>query len=108
MIKKELEVKILEIDEINVISRLENLGAVKTFDGTILADFYKNPDGLKLRLRQMGERNILTFKVIQTNIEVIQNDEIEISFDSYEGMTQVLMAIGFSDWFWVRGKIAAF
>ncbi len=95
---QEIEVKILEIDVEKITAKLIELGAVKVFDGAIYADFFKNKDGQKLRLRKMDGANILTFKKVISSSKIMQNEEIEISFDDYEGMKQLLNELGFSQY----------
>jgi len=98
MKQQELEVKILEIDTEKVTSILKSLGAVETFSGTISADFFKNSTGLKLRLRRMDGGNVLTYKIVQASTDIMQNEEIEVIFDNYEGMKQVLLVSGFEQY----------
>lgn len=98
MSKQELEIKILEIDTDKVTSTLKLLGAVEIFNGTIAADFFKNTTGVKLRLRRMDGKNILTYKIVQASTAIMQNEEIEVIFDNYDGMKQVLLASGFEQY----------
>lgn len=95
MTHQEIEVKILEIDVGKVISTLNSLKAEKIFDGKIFADFYKNKDGLKLRIRRIEGINIITYKKAVSSEGIRHNEEIEISFDDYEGMNQLLIQLGF-------------
>lgn len=95
MSQAEYEVKILEIDFVSIRKRLCLLGALEIFNGHIAADFFRNSSGQKIRLRKMGGRNILTHKIAHPTIGVLGNEEIEIVFDNYEGMVQLLMASGF-------------
>ncbi len=91
----EVEVKILEIDQAKVIATLHAVGAKMLFEGEISADFFRNDLGMKLRLRQMGDQNILTYKVAHLHPDVLQNTEVEVVCDTYEGMKQILLAAGF-------------
>ncbi len=91
----EVEVKILEIDQAKVTATLQSVGASVVFEGEILADFFRNDLGVKLRLRQMGDKNILTYKVAHLHPDALQNTEIEVVCDNYEGMKQILLAAGF-------------
>jgi len=64
----EIEVKVLEINRLEVEKRLSVLGANKVFDGKIHALYYDLPDrrlrtdGLTLRLRMEGAKAVLTLK----------------------------------------------
>lgn len=98
MSHQELEVKILEIDQEKVTSLLKKLGAVEVFNDTIVADFFKNAAGVKLRLRRMGGKNILTYKIVQASSAIMQNEEIEVVFDNYDGLKQVLLVSGFEQY----------
>ncbi|HMT01350.1 MAG TPA: class IV adenylate cyclase [Candidatus Absconditabacterales bacterium] len=91
----ELEVKILKIDKDAMIAKVESFGAQKIFDDTIVADFYKNADGKKLRFRKYGAENILTYKEkIQTET-LMENLEYEVVIDDYETFEKMLVALGF-------------
>ena len=98
MNKQEFEVKVLEIDEERVKIKLKSLGAVEIFNGHIAANFFKNAEGLKLRLRRMDDKNVLTYKVRQTHEAIMHNEEEEVVFDNYEGMKQILLASGFKQY----------
>ncbi len=95
MAHQEIEIKILEIDVAKVISTLNALKANKIFDGKIFADFFKNKDGIKLRIRRIDGKNIMTFKKPISSAGIRHNEEIEISFDDYDGMVQLLAQLGF-------------
>jgi|GEM_PF-2650331 len=49
----EIEVKILGIDGESIRRKLEVMGAQKKFEGTIVAHFFRGPNGKKIRLRRM-------------------------------------------------------
>ncbi|MDD2487801.1 MAG: class IV adenylate cyclase [Candidatus Gracilibacteria bacterium] len=93
---KEVEIKILEIDKEQVIAKLEELGAIKMFEGTVCNDFFGNDSGKKIRLRKMGEDNILTYKEWIDEPGVKSQNEYEIKFDDYENIIHILQGIGFS------------
>lgn len=95
MSQSEYEVKILEIDFERIKYRLQSLGAVEVFNGHIAADFFKNAQGMKLRLRKMDGKHVMTYKIAQPNDLIKHNEEIEVSFDNYEGMKVMLLAAGF-------------
>ncbi len=98
MSQQEFEVKVLEIDRGKVTSTLKQLGAVEVFNDMIAADFFKNATGIKLRLRRMGGQNILTYKILQASTDIKHNEEVEVVFDNYDGMKQVLLASGFEQY----------
>ena len=92
---KEIEVKILEIDKDSLVRKLESLGAIKIFEGGVDAEFFTNREGKKVRLRKMGNENILTYKERIEMPEAKYNNEYEISFDHYENLVSILRGIGF-------------
>jgi len=92
---KELEVKILEIDKKSTITKLEKLGAVKTFDDKIVAEFFLNQEKKKIRLRKKWDKNILTYKIKNIAQNINSNTEYEITFDNYENMVSILTNIWF-------------
>ncbi len=100
---KELEVKILEIDKEIIISKLQSLGATKTFEGQIIADFFINDEWKKIRLRKKDNRNIITYKIKQHNESINQNIEYETNFDNHENMIEILKNIGFRK-YWNSSK----
>ena len=95
MSQYECEVKILEVDTESIKNRLHSLGVREIFNGHIVADFFRNSNGKKIRLRKMAGNNVLTYKIAYSTNTVLQNEEIEVVFDNYEGMVQVLLASGF-------------
>lgn len=88
----EIELKILEI---NVSKVIEQLPAKKSFEGEISAEFFLNPDGKKIRLRKLLNKNILTYKIIHSDDEAIKNKEIEIEFNNYKKTARLLKLLGF-------------
>ena len=95
MSQYEYEVKILEIDTESIKNRLHSLGVREIFNGHIVADFFRNSNGKKIRLRKMAGNNVLTYKIAYSTNTVLQNEEIEVVFDNYEGMVQVLPTTNF-------------
>lgn len=95
MNKQEIEVKILEIDVAAVLAKLEHLGAVKIFDHEISSDFFRNQDDMKLRIRSMDDKNILTYKKRKLSKEVLHNEEIEVIVDDAISLQQIILAAGF-------------
>lgn len=95
MNKQEIEVKILAVNVASVLAKLELLGATKVFEGEIAADFFRNQDEMKLRIRSMDNKTILTYKKRQLSEEVLHNEEIEVIVDDAIGLQQILLAAGF-------------
>jgi adenylate cyclase class IV len=59
----------------------------------IVADFYINADGKKLRFRRYAGKNILTYKEkIQTET-LMENLEYEVKIDDYETFENMLVAL---------------
>jgi adenylate cyclase class 2 len=93
---QELEIKLLEIDVGKTRQILLELGAVKTFDTGILADFFINERKEKIRLRRTDVGNFMTFKRRLQDAGIMHNEEHEVIFDDYDAMVQILLAIGFA------------
>lgn len=58
----EIEGKILNVSPETEIAKLESRGWSRTFDGTLVAKFFRNADKESLRLRKEGDRWILNHK----------------------------------------------
>lgn len=91
----EIEVKILEINKEELISKLENLWAIKTFEWDIENEFYENSDWKRIRLRKIWWKNIMTFKVKQESENMKSNMEYEVEFVEYETFKIILENIWF-------------
>lgn len=100
---KEVEVKILEIDKDEVISKLENLWAKKVFEWDVFNDFFENGNSKKIRLRQMWSENIMTYKEKIDESWVKSQHEYEIKFDNYENIISILKWIWFIH-YWKSSK----
>lgn len=96
----EIEVKILEINKDEVIQKLVQLGAQKTFDGELIniyLDFENNflKDNEKaFRLRKQGEKNILNFKKRKSNDGAKISHEIEVEVESDDVILEILKNLG--------------
>jgi adenylate cyclase class IV len=88
---QELEIKILEIDVPKTLRILEGIGAVKSFDSDILADFFVNERKDKIRLRRSNGQNVMAFKRKLEANGIMHNEEYEVSFDDYESMRNILL-----------------
>ena len=99
----EIELKILEIDQNEVIKKLEELWAEKTFEGEIHDVYYDFPDweDLKMednkrmfRVRKKGEEHIYTIKrkrKSQGKLEwAVIKDEHETKISNVESFSKVL------------------
>lgn len=93
----EYELRVLEIDQDEMVKRLEKLGAKK------IGEFYQkryvydlNPPqkGKWIRLRTNGNETTLTYKNIIDNV-INGTKEIEIIVDSFEKTNEFLEHIGF-------------
>jgi adenylate cyclase, class 2 len=99
----EIEVKILEINQDDVISKLEKLGAEKIFDGWVESRFFDYPDNSLraenklLRIRSTSEGVVLGYKekISQEKAKIM--DEREVVVGSYEEIKSVLNALGFEE-----------
>ncbi len=104
----EKEIKILEINQEEIIKKLEEFGAEKTFDGVIHDVYYDFPnDGDKpkmqenrrmFRVRKKGETHIYTIKNKRLDVEaeenVIAKDEHETVISDVESFSAVLEKYG--------------
>ncbi|MFW6230456.1 MAG: class IV adenylate cyclase [Nanoarchaeota archaeon] len=97
----EIEVKILDINKAEIISKLLELGAEKAFDGPVETMFYdtKNMDLRRLkkilRLRRMGEKVFLTYKqkISQEHVKIYDEEEVEVN--DLETMQKMLENLGY-------------
>lgn len=86
---KEIEVKILDINIEETITKLNKLGAKKIFDGILYAVYFDDKDEtLKknkkiLRLRKEGNIAVLTRKTIisKERAKIAEEEEEEVDFD---------------------------
>ncbi|EKE27763.1 MAG: hypothetical protein ACD_3C00154G0006 [uncultured bacterium (gcode 4)] len=100
---QEIEVKIFEIDKDFLIGKIKKLWAEKIFEGEIVADFYINDAGKKIRLRRAAWENIMTYKEKITVNSIMENLEYEIIFDKYENLCNTLECIWFNK-YWNSSK----
>jgi len=96
----EIEGKILEIDVDRITSLLEEMGAIRVFDGELDVIFYDFCDsrlresGKRLRLRKMGDDAQFTFKQKISHEGVKIEDEYEVMTTSFDDMQKILEFIG--------------
>jgi predicted adenylyl cyclase CyaB len=99
---REVEVKILEINEEKVVDALTKLNAKKVFDGEIVTSFldfedcriHKRKD--VLRLRQEGNVIELTFKKIKITPSTKEAEEISTHISDLDSTLKILQEIGIS------------
>jgi adenylate cyclase, class 2 len=98
---KEIEVKILEIDKKQIVSKLKKMGAKKSFDGIIQGEFFDFSDNRldknkeMLRLRTAGEKVFLTYKIKQQKegkVKCCEEKEIQVS--DYNTLKEIFLQIG--------------
>jgi predicted adenylyl cyclase CyaB len=96
----EVEVKILEINRQQAETKLLSFGAKRVSDGDIETLFYDFRDGSigkakgLIRLRNDGQRSILTFKKLLATQEAKVADEYEVFVSDQEDMKKILESLG--------------
>ena len=107
---KEIEVKILEIDQKKIERLLRNLKAEKIFDGPVSTIFYDFPNHSiqkrkdLLRLRKKGSTTVFTYKVATKKSKAKVMDEYEVVVDDFSTMQQILANLGLSPQLTVHKK----
>ena len=93
----EYEVRILEIDEVEIEKKLNSLGAELQWDHLqkrYVYDFIPKIDGEWIRLRTNGDKTTLTIKnIVSSQIDGTQ--ELEVVVDDFEKTNLVLNELGF-------------
>jgi adenylate cyclase class 2 len=99
----EIEVKILDINPVEIRKKLRKAGARKVFEGVIEARFYDFPDnrikkaGNHIRLRKFGKEKVeVTFKKLKSKKKYKHNEEIDIIVNSFEAAHKFLNFLGLS------------
>lgn len=102
---REIEVKILEIDRLELEKKLCALGAEKVFDGSVDIRLYDTPrgelyqQGIVVRLRKKGERGEFTVKTDHRRTARAKSAlEHETSVD-FAAMQKMLCALGLKECF---------
>lgn len=97
---KEIEVKFLNIDKAEVISKLETIGAIKIQDEKLLRRCAYHPlkpvNNSWVRIRDEGDKVTMSFKRIN-NYSINGMDEIEIIVCDFEQGRNFLNAIGLKE-----------
>ncbi len=97
---KEIEVKILEIDEEEVMKKLKGLGAQKVFEGEVSSVYFDfqgkrlEKKGKILRLRKKNNKVILTFKNLISQDKAKIMDEYELTVEDFETMKKMFEEMG--------------
>jgi adenylate cyclase class 2 len=97
---KEIEVKILEINVVEVEKKLKGMGAERVFEGEVISIYFDFSDKCLekeskiLRLRQKGNEVILTYKELISQDKTKIMDEYELVVDDFEIMKGIFERIG--------------
>jgi len=100
----ETEVKILDIDRREVEDKLLSMGARKTHEREVHAKYYDFPDkrikkrGDILRLRKMGEKVELVYKVHISEKEAKIMKEHEVTVSDFDTVDKIFGLLGFEVW----------
>ena len=93
----EYEVRILEINQDEIMTKLEKLGAKKEWDllqRRYVYDFIPKVEGKWIRLRTNGEKTTLTIKNLVSS-EIDGTQELEIEVDDFLKCNQILNELGY-------------
>lgn len=98
---REIEVKILEINQKRLIEKLKKMGARKVFSGTIEAFYFDDrrkslaQQGKILRLRRKGDEVELAVKKLRSRKKAKIMDEYEVCLKDFAAMRQILIQLGY-------------
>lgn len=100
---EEIEIKILEINKDEVIKKLIKLGAKKVFDGPMNSIYLDRDKELRdtkktLRIRQKGDKCIVTFKIKKEDRDVKIADEYETEVKDFEEAKLIFKNLGFDEY----------
>lgn len=99
---RELEVKIIEVNPEEILQKLADMGATKSFDGEMRAVFLDDSDksiakgGNVLRIRQEGSETRLTFKSHISKDGIKEMEELETSVADVDTIIQIFRQLGYS------------
>lgn len=98
--KKEIEVKILNIDLKKMRLKLKRLGATQVLKPTMMRELYFKSPLLKIkyssfRLRAEGKKNFMTLKLKKNDRLFEIRDEFEIEVDNFNTTKEILQFAGF-------------
>lgn len=97
---KEIEVKVLEIDPKDVVSRLKALGATKVEQGLVHAKAYDFPgdrlrgNGEYVRVRKIADRIELVFKSPLEGAQFKVHDETEVTVSDFDTTCRIFEKLG--------------
>ena len=100
MSKIEIEAKVLEIDKLNVMHALDNLGAECIFNDKLEAIYYYKEGVINtnnaLRLRREGNEVTFTYKEKSSSSTLAKSFiEKELKVESFETMDSIIQSLGF-------------
>jgi len=96
----EIEMKILEINKMEVVSKLQELGAELYFEGELRATYFDfEDDSLQksnrvLRLRMEGENKVLVFKKVVMEEGIRDNVETSVNISDFDDVAKILKELG--------------
>ena len=101
---EEIEVKILDINIEKIVEKLVKLGAKKIFDGPMKSVYLDLRQELRnsnkiLRIRQKGEKCIITLKIKKEDSEAKVNDEFETEIKDFQRSMLIFENLGFKEFF---------
>lgn len=97
----EIEVKILDINRVQILEKLSKIGAKQHFKAEFLAVFYDDEQQsirqkkAALRLRKEGNKTFLTFKLPISTDQAKIMDEREVEVEDAEKMRAILQGLGY-------------
>lgn len=93
---REIEVKILEVNRLELEKKLLGLGAEKVFEGIISGVYFDTNDKTKIfRLRTENDKPILTLKNKILADGVKEAEETEVEVKDYETMKKIVESLGY-------------
>ena len=102
----EVEVKILEINRKEVEAKLIAIGAKKTFEGEMIAQYYEKGnirnEGIIIRIRKEGTKTIFAIKKKISNEKTKITDEREVEVNDFEKMNKILELLGYKVFLKIR------
>ena len=101
---REIEVKILEIDVVEIRKKLLDMGAEKIFDGEVHAIAFDFPDerlhkdGGFVRVRRVGDKVEFCYKGKKEDSEFKTREEIEVNTSGFKDTIKILEKIGLAQY----------
>jgi adenylate cyclase class 2 len=98
--KKEIEVKVLNIDPVKLRKNLKKMGAVQVFPPTLFREIYwESPAEERIyssfRLRLEGKKSFLTLKIKKEDRHFEVRDEFEVEVGDFSMALKILELAGF-------------